>query len=141
MKKFIIIFSRILTIAFVSSCNKTLDNSITPTNFTGKWSLTEIFGNDYWGGPFSWKKVNGVTEIEFTKDGKYFRKDFWDDTYIFIGTFQMLSDSTIKITPDKAMSPSYPSYIRNYSFSKDGDMTWETGRTESIIKEKFKLDR
>ena len=138
MKKFIIVFLSILTIAFVSSCNKTLDNSITPTNFTGKWSLTEIFGNDSWGAPFYWKKVNSGTKIEFTKEGKYLRKDFSDGTYIFIGTFQMLSDSTIKINP---VSPSYPGYVLNYSFSKDGYMTWETGRTESIIIEKFKLDR
>gem|GEM_PF-5433746 len=47
MKKIFLLISSIVTIMITSSCTKNINNNATPTNFTGKWTLTEIYGNDY----------------------------------------------------------------------------------------------
>lgn len=141
MKTVVFVFSSILTIVIAGSCNKNVDNSATPTVFAGKWTLVEIFGNDYWGGPAYWKTVTANTKIEFTPDGKYFKKHSTDSTYTFIGTFRVLSDSTIQITQANPVNPSYPSYTLDYTFSARGYMTWGIFGTEALIKEKYQLDK
>lgn len=141
MKTAAFIFLSILTITLVSSCGKNADNGETPTDFPGKWTLIEIYGNDHWGGPAYWKNANGDTKIEFTADGKYFRKYPTDSNYTFIGTFQKLSDSTIRITQANPVNPSHPSYTLNYSFSHGGYMIWGIFGSEALIEEKYKIDR
>ena len=141
MKNVILIFSSILTIMFESSCTKNVDNLTTPTNFIGKWTLTEILGNDYWGGAAYWHNVNVNIKIEFTTDGKYLKKYSSDSTFTIIGTFRKLSDSTIEITQENPANPSYPSYVLNYTFSSGGYMTWGDFGYEGIIKEKYNLNK
>jgi hypothetical protein len=140
MKTLGFVFSSILTIIIAGSCNKTVDNAAIPKGFNGKWTLVEIYGNDHWGGPAHWKTVTADTKIEFTSDGKYFKKYSTDSSYTFIGTFQVLSDSTIKITQANPVNPSYPSYTLNYTFSAGGYMTWGVFGTEALIEEKYHFD-
>ncbi len=136
-----LLFSSILTVIITGSCNKAVDNSTTPTGFAGKWTLVEIYGNDYWGGPAHWKTVSTGTKIQFTSDGRYFKKYSTDSSYTFIGTFKVLSDSTIKITQANPVNPSYPSYTLNYTFSAGEYMTWGVFGTEALIEEKYLYDK
>ena len=122
------------------ACKKNDNTSPAPSDFVGTWTISQVFGNDYWGGAAYWKNADGKTKIKFTTDGKYFKEYSTDSTYTFIGTFQKLSDSTIQITQTNPVNPSYPSYILNYSFSIGGYMTWGNFGTEAIIKEKYKLN-
>jgi hypothetical protein len=140
MKRLIIVLLGILTIFTTNSCKKDIKGATAPTAFTGKWSLVQILVNDYWGGPAYWKTANTNTKIQFTPDGKYFKKYPYDTTYALIGSFQVLSDSTIQITASNPPSPSYPSFILYYNFSEGGHMTWGNFGTGALIKEKYRLD-
>jgi len=139
MKIVTLILSTFLIILIDCSCSKNVDNRV--TTFVGKWTLTEVYGNDYWGGPAYWKNVDDNTKIEFTTDGKYFKKYVADSTYTFIGTYQILSDSTIQFKQANPVNPSYPDYVLNYTLSKGSYMTWGIFGYEGIIKEKYKLDK
>jgi hypothetical protein len=102
--------------------------------------LAETYGNDHWGGAAYWKPVTVNTKIEFTPDGEYFKQYPTDNTYTFIGTYKVVSDSTIRITQANPINPSYPSYTLDYNFSAGGYMTWGIFGYEALIKEKYRLD-
>lgn len=138
MKTFVFI-AGIITMTFIGSCTKTNDNA----TFAGTWQLTDVYANDYWGGPIYWQKAKGDEKIKFTTDGKYYRKYAGDSTYTLIGNYQKLSDSTIHITwaqPPNPGAPSYTlNYTLNYSLSKGRHMTWGLLAHEGVTQEKFKL--
>jgi hypothetical protein len=140
MKRFIPACFSILTFFTTTSCKKDIKGAPAPTAFTGKWSLVQLYGNDYWGGTSYWKTATATTKIEFTTDSRYFRKYPGESNYTLVGTFQVLTDSTIQIIQSNPPSPSYPSYILYYSFSEGGHMTWGNFGTEGVIKEKYRLD-
>lgn len=123
------------------SCRKNNDKEAFLDNVVGKWTLVEIFGNDYYGGPAYWKKTNGITKIELTMDRKYYRKQSNDSNYIFMGTYRQLSDSTIQIIWANPINPNSPNFTIKYTFSEGGYMTWGDYGFEHIIKEKFKQDK
>ncbi|HEY8894874.1 MAG TPA: hypothetical protein VIM79_08655 [Niastella sp.] len=137
MKPVILIFTCIIVTMFGNSCSRNTD---TPGGFVGKWTLAEVYANDYWGGPLYWREAKGDVRIQFTNDGKYYRKYAKDSFYTLIGNYQKLSDSTIKITWAQPPNPDAPSYILNYTFSKGRYMTWGWFGFEGIAEEKFRLD-
>jgi hypothetical protein len=137
MKPVTFIFTCIIFTMFGNSCSKKTD---TPTGFVGKWTLAEVCANDYWGGPIYWQQAKGDVRIEFTNDGKYYRKYAEDSIYTLIGTYQKLSDSTIQITWAQPPNPGAPGYILNYTFSKGRYMTWGLLAYEGITEEKFRLN-
>ncbi|MBY0481274.1 MAG: hypothetical protein K2Q21_07960 [Chitinophagaceae bacterium] len=136
MKKLVMI-AAILTINHIS-CTK--DIEVAPTEFTGTWTINQVYGNDYWGGPAYWKNADSNTKLKFTTDGKYFRKYPTDSAYTLIGSYLVLSNSKIKISQINPPVPSYPTYTLDYSFDIGGFMTWGVFGTEGIIKEKFKIN-
>ena len=108
----------ILTILTTNSCKKDIRSTGAPTAFTGKWSLVQIYGNDYWGGPAYWKTATATMKIEFTTGGKYLKKYAGDTTYTLIGNYQVLSDSTIQIIQSNPPNTTYPDYILYYTSLK-----------------------
>jgi hypothetical protein len=138
MRTITFIFISITIIMSGNSCSKKTDD--TPTNFVGNWTLAEVYGNDYWGGPLYWSEAKADTRIVFTSDGKYYRKYAKDNDYTLIGTYKKLTDSTIQITWLQPPNPSAPSYILNYNFSKGRYMTWGPLAYEGVVEEKFRLN-
>lgn len=134
--KIFIFTAAIITMMFIGSCSKKND---TPASFAGTWQLTDVYANDYWGGPIYWQKEKNDIKIKFTTDGKYYRKYAEDSTYTLIGAYQKLSDSTIQITWAQPPNPGTPSYILNYTFSKGRYMTWGLLAYEGVTEEKFML--
>lgn len=110
-----------------------------PTDLVGKWNLTHIYGNDYWGGPFYWRTTSADTKIEFTADKKYYWKYSFDTTYTYIGTYVRLSDSTVEIMPVNPPNPSVTSYVLTYFFEKGGLINIGDFATEGVIRERFQL--
>ena len=138
MKTFILI-AGIITATFIGSCSKEKGQP----GFAGIWQLTDVYANDYWGGPIYWQKAKGDVKIQFTTDGKYYRKYAENSTFTLIGTYQILSDSTIQITWAQPPNPDAPSYIldytTDYNFSKGRSFTWGLLAYEGITQEKFRL--
>jgi len=139
MKPLILAVVSACVIFMASACSK---NNVKgkPFSFTGKWSLVEIFANDYWGGPAYWQVSKSLKKMVFTADNKYFIKLPTDSDYIFIGTYKKLSDNKIQITQANPINPASPVYVLYYTFSKGGYMTWGNFATEGVIKEKYELD-
>ena len=138
MRTVTIIYTCIAIIILGNSCSKKTDDA--PTDFVGKWTLAEVNGNDYWGGPLYWREAKGDIRVEFTADGKYYRKYAEDNNYTLIGTYQKLTDSTMQITWSQPPNSSASSYIINYTFSKGRYMTWGPLAYEGIVEEKFRLN-
>lgn len=138
MKTFMFI-AGMITMTFICSCSKTKDES----GFAGTWQLTEVNANDYWGGPIYWQKAKGDVKIQFTTDGKYYRKYAEDSDFTLIGTYQKLSDSTIHITWAQPPNPGAPSYkldyTMDYNFAKGRTFTWGLLAYEGITQERFRL--
>lgn len=133
MKHVCIIIASGFLIGFIS-CSK---KDTKPDNFIGKWSLSEIYGNDYYGRPAYWKPANKSTRLQFTTDNKYYRKDPSDADLVLIGTYTLMDDNKIQVTPIDTGSSAY--YL-SYSFQEGGYMTWGNFNTEDRVNEKFKLE-
>ena len=139
MKTIKFILSVLIFTIFVA-CNKNNITSPAPTDFVGTWTISKIYGNDVWGGAYYWKDADGKTKIEFTTDGKYFRKYSTDSSYTLIGAYQKPTDSTIVITPVSINGASVYPYTLFYNFESGGYMTWGNFSTEVVVKEKYKKD-
>lgn len=122
-----------LLITGMTACSK---KSISESKrLTGKWRLSEVYANEHWGGAFAWKPISSNTEIEFKKNGTYYRKNNTDARLVLIGQFRLMADNKIKITPDNT---TLPTYTLDYSFEPDGQLVWGILATEGTIKEKFR---
>lgn len=132
MKK--IFFAILLLVPFImSSCNKCHDDS--GEGLAGQWKRTEIYANDHWGAPFSWRGGEDGTGVEFTRDGKYYRNEAKAGPAL-IGTYKIRSNHRIEITATNATSPT-----QNFGYDID-DVTNELiltyDITEGTTREKFK---
>lgn len=128
----------------IASCSKENEPAIqlpAPTDIVGKWNLTQVYGNDYWGGPLSWRTTSADTKIEFTADKKYYWKYSFDTAYTYIGTYTRLSDSTLQITPIKPINPDVTAYVLTYFFEKGGLINLGDFATEGVIRERFQLSQ
>ena len=141
MKQFLFIFLAAISIVCLNSCSKDKNDNQTPTDLVGKWTQREVYANDSWGAPFYWQQANDGTTIEFTADGKFFKKYTTDAAYTYIGTFQRLSDSTLQITLANPGNSSHPSHILAYQFSAGGYLTLGNFASEGVIKEKYHSDQ
>ena len=107
------------------------------SDLKGTWAIVQVYANDYWGGPLSWKNANSNKQIKFTPDLKYFIKTTND--FALIGTYKVISEKQIEITTDKPTVPQYPTYLLNYEFDPAGRLTLTTGTTEGVVLEKYEL--
>jgi len=133
-------FWAVLLSLLIASCSK--DNDLpapAPTSLIGKWNLTETYGNDFWGAPLYWRSTSSDTKINFTADNKYYRQYSFDTAYTYIGTYEKLSDSTLRITWAHPPNPEAPSYTLNYLFEKGGLLTLGDYAYEGLVREKFRL--
>ena len=141
MQKIRAIFG-LLLIGMIASCSKDNEPAPAPTNLVGTWNLTEVYGNDYWGGPLYWRSTSAETKIRFTADKKYYRKYSFDTVYTFIGTYVRLSDSTLEIIPANPPNPSPPTtYVLTYLFEKGGVINLGNYAFEGVVREKFHLSQ
>lgn len=106
-------------------------------NLKGTWTIAQVYANDFWGGPLSWKNANFNKQIKFTPDLKYLGKTTND--FELIGTYKVISDKQIEITWDKPALPQYPTYLLAYEFDLSGRLTLTTGTTEGVVLEKYEL--
>ena len=126
-------------ILMLSSCSKKeLDM---PSRFLGKWTQTEIYGNDFWGGPSYWKSANTDIKVKFTSEARYYEKTFGSSSFMLIGTYKVLSDNKVEITLVDQTSLSHPKYTLNFNFEEDGQLTLGDFATEGVIKKKFKREK
>lgn len=126
----------LLIITGLTACSKKPVNE--SQRFTGKWRLTEVYANEIWGGPFSWKPLSSNTEVEFKKNGTYYRKSNTATAFVLVGQFRLIANHKIEITPaDTAL----PAYTLDYSFEADGQLIWGSLATEGTVKEKFRMMR
>jgi hypothetical protein len=134
MKSKLISFA-FLFVAALISCKKPVGETIhTPD---GKWELVSMYKNDYYGGPFYWTNnsvANGAA-IEFTTDGKYYRRENNQSNFRFVGTYSLVGSNEIRIVP---FDEPGQSVNIEYSFDEEGKLVLSTGQTEGVIKEKFK---
>jgi hypothetical protein len=101
----------------------------------GVWTLEQIYSNEYWGGPYSWKAPYSNKQVKFTGDLKYFSKTTGD--FELIGTYQKLSDTVMLVTWDKPPTSNL-TYKLNFSIGTTGRLTLQTGLTGGTILEKYK---
>ena len=141
MYKIRVIFG-LLLIGMIASCSKDNEPSPAPTNLVGTWNITEVYGNDYWGGPLYWRSTSADTRIRFTADKKYYRKNSFDTVFTYIGTYTRLSDSTLEIAPINPPNPSPPtSYVLTYLFEKGGTINLGNYAFEGVVRERFQLSQ
>ncbi|HWK03583.1 MAG TPA: hypothetical protein VNS58_08120 [Puia sp.] len=139
MQKVRILLGAILVI-LISSCSKDNDPPApAPTDLVGQWNLTEVYGKDFRGAPLYWRSTSADTKINFTADKKYYRKYSFDTAYTFIGTYEKLSDSTVKITVANPPNPTSPSYILRFFFEKGELLNIGHDGFEGVTRERFKL--
>lgn len=134
------IFFGLILVLLIASCSK--DNETpapAPTDIVGQWNLTDVYGNDFRGTPLYWRSTSADTRIRFTADKKYYRKYSFDTVYTFIGTYDRLSDSTLRITWTNPPNPEAPSYILHYIFEKGGLLNIGNYAFEGVVRERFKL--
>jgi len=121
---------------FLDSCEY---NDISEINVNkeveGVWTLEQIYSNEFWGGPLSWKAPYFNKQVKFTGDLKYFSKTSRD--FELIGTYQKLSDTVMLVTWDKPPTSNL-TYRLNYSIGSTGRLTLETRLTGGTALEKYK---
>ena len=133
-------FWAVILALLIASCSK--DNDLpAPTSLVGKWNLTETYGNDFWGAPLYWRSTSSDTKIIFTADHKYYRKNSFDTAYTYIGPYENLNDSTIRITWAHPPVPSASSYTLNYIFEKGGLLNIGNYAYEGLVRERYKLSQ
>jgi len=143
MKRYLI--SPVFIFLVFFSCAKTERVTISkPTDIIGKWNLVGICANDSWGAVAYWRDVKSNASVEFTEDGKYYRKGgLSDDTLYLSGNFTKQKDSSILIVPFNNplnYNPAHPessNYILYYSLEKGGFLTLRWGAFEGIVAEKY----
>jgi hypothetical protein len=107
------------------------------SDLKGTWAITQVYANDHWGGPLSWKNANSNKEIKFTPDLEYFIKTTND--FVLIGTYKVISEQQIEITWDKPTASQYPTYLLHYEFDPSSRLTLTTGTSEGVVLEKYEL--
>jgi hypothetical protein len=105
----------------------------------GVWTIEQVYSNDYWGGPLSWRNINGDKQIEFTSDNKFYQREASE--FELIGTYKVLSEKNLEITWDKPLNPQFPGYQLNYEFDSEGYLIISTGTFEGVVSEKYKFTR
>ena len=132
----------VLLIGMIASCSKDIEKAPAPTSMVGTWNITEVYGNDYWGGPLYWRATSADTRIRFTADQKYYRKYSFDTAFTYIGTYTRLSDSTLEIAPANPPNPYPPtSYVLTYLFEKGGFINLGNYAFEGVVRERFQLSQ
>ncbi|MBO9639990.1 MAG: hypothetical protein J7576_17605 [Siphonobacter aquaeclarae] len=127
-------------IAIGFACSKNKEIIPKPTSLVGKWKLSDIYGNEYWGGPLHWKKPTASIEIEFKANGEYYRSPTDGSVPELKGTYRVLSDSTLEITQKVPVNPDYPSYRLDYRFEDGGYLTWGIFGYEGVVEERFRKE-
>ena len=142
MKRYLI--SPVSIFLIFLSCTKTDRITIPkPTDIIGKWKLVGICANDSWGAPTYWRDVKSNATVEFTADGKYYRKGgFSDDTLYLSGNFKKQIDSTILVVPFNPLNynPAHPessNYTLYYSLEKGDFLILRSDAFEGIVAEKY----
>jgi len=116
-------------------CNCDSDHA-SRKDIEGTWDLGEIYANEYWGGPVTWKTPHGNKQVQFTADLKYYSKTTGD--FVLIGTYKKVSDNEIEITWDKPANSTYPTFRLGFIIDDEGHLTLPTGTTEGVVEEKYR---
>ncbi len=129
-------FGGLILFVAIVSCTKTNQRSAAEIGISGTWKLKEINSNAYWGGPFSWHDIDDDVVVRFTEEGNYYRKPAGQPNYILEGKYEILPDNRLKVIASDPANAQLINYTIEYYV--DGDsLILGTGRTETIIQEKF----
>lgn len=138
MKSSRILMLMVLVFSSVS-CAKSDDMRPASANgIEGEWIISQVLSNERWGGVFEWKTYDEDVKVRFTPDGKYFRKFAGEQQFTLIGKYQIVSDQEIEISAADPADTLFSKYRLPYEFGSEGHLILGTGRTETIIKEKFR---
>lgn len=127
-------------ILFVSSCSKKSFIVANHADIVGKWTLYQVYANDFWGGPLHWKSATGNSKIMFTAEKDYYFKQQTDVDFVLYGKYELLSDSTIRFIPVKKTNFINP-YVLRYSFKEGGLLNLGYSQNEGVVEEKYKYDQ
>lgn len=120
----------------IISCSKKGVERKASNDVAGDWLRTSAYANDYWGGPLYWQTIKANIQVRFS-DGKYYRKNNDDAGFNFVGSYQVLNDSTLQIQ-GRTPADLPLSYTINYFFDTDGSLNLNNGAFEGVVIEKFK---
>ncbi|MEX6690222.1 hypothetical protein QTN47_22120 [Danxiaibacter flavus] len=124
----------------IISCSKSgVERKASSKEISGDWLRTSAYTNDYWGGPFYWQTIKANIQVRFS-DGKYYRKNNDDNGYNFIGSYQILNDSTLQIQGTNPTDSSPITYAISYFFDADGSLNLNNGAFEGVVIEKFRKE-
>ncbi|MDB5120765.1 MAG: hypothetical protein JWN56_1983 [Sphingobacteriales bacterium] len=139
MKVYLKISTLFLLVLFFS-CSKSDDLRAKQTSIVGKWKIKQVLANDHWGAPLNWRPATLATEIEFTSDMKFYRHEDVVSSFISVGTYTLLSDSTLKIVSQDTNGIMVPQTLR-YSFEDGGYLNLMKNQFEGVVGEKFEIEK
>ena len=122
---------------FFCACTKTKIARPGSSALLGTWTLAQVCANDHWGGPLYWQNADATKQARFTADNRYYRKDAAETAFTLIGTYTILTDSTLQLTP--AGSATQP-YTLQYAVSPGSFLELRYSQFEGIVAEKFQRD-
>lgn len=129
----------ILLILF-ASCSKDIMPVVNHADIVGKWTLNQVYANDFWGGPLHWKPATSNSKIRFTEQKYYYFKQQTDTDFVLFGKYELLSDSTIRFIPIKKTNFIEP-YVLRYSFENGGFLNLGYNQFEGVVEEKYKYEQ
>ncbi|HEY9047656.1 MAG TPA: hypothetical protein VIN08_17240 [Ohtaekwangia sp.] len=130
----------ILILLFALCCCESKDTELTASRkaagFTGNWTIEQVYANDHWGGPLTWRNTDWGKQIKFTAD-EYYEKT--NGTFQLIGSYKIVSDTEIEITLDPPVQD-FPTYTLGYTFEEDGTLTLRKNQFEGVVAERYRFN-
>jgi hypothetical protein len=132
--------SALFLLALLFSCIVTGKGNAIEPSVIGRWKIKQVLANDQWGGPLTWRNATRTTQIEFTSDAKFYRREDMSSSLISVGSYTVLPDSTLKIVTKDASGNDFNENL-NYVFDKNGHLILRKNQFEGLVGEKFEIFR